>query len=188
MVEIWKERGMPLAHNKPSRFKKWVQEIGGILAANGIDGFLENFEEASSSYDLEASEVGRLFSLVPNKIMESSSLVNLCEEEGIFEDIFAMKRPETALSQRLKSYIGKKVPFPDDTFAVIELGPQNRSKKVLTFIARPTTLKDSESPGNPGTTSGPKQPHGEKKSDMGESPRFIRTSYVPSITTCFYLR
>lgn len=51
MIENWKDADMPLASNVKHPFTCWARTVGGILAANGVEGFLENYALRKVSQD-----------------------------------------------------------------------------------------------------------------------------------------
>jgi hypothetical protein len=56
LVRAWQEQGCPSKAGKNlTRFGRWEKVIGGILESNGIDGFLQNIEEARANLDPEAT-------------------------------------------------------------------------------------------------------------------------------------
>lgn len=52
LVRNWQQQGsQPKTGRCKSRFKSWEKVIGGILEANGIEEFLDNFEESRAALD-----------------------------------------------------------------------------------------------------------------------------------------
>ena len=59
MVTRWSQAGRPEG-TRSHRLHRWAKLIGGILEANGFDGFLTNYEEAAQSFNAELEELTAL--------------------------------------------------------------------------------------------------------------------------------
>lgn len=59
MVLYWNQRGRKPA-DRPHRLRKWAEQIGGILEANGLPEFLTNLQQAANDFNTELDEVGAL--------------------------------------------------------------------------------------------------------------------------------
>lgn len=61
MVQVWVDEGMPLARNVtlPS-YERYAEVIGGILASNGVDGFLANLAEFNEQTTGDSGEYPEL--------------------------------------------------------------------------------------------------------------------------------
>jgi hypothetical protein len=59
MVVRWSQAGRPEG-TRSHRLHRWAKLIGGILEANGFDGFLTNYEEAAQSFNAELEELTAL--------------------------------------------------------------------------------------------------------------------------------
>ena len=60
MIEKWKADGRPLDHEVKHPFSQWAKVIGGILKANGVDGFLENYGKRRVADDPIRESIGLL--------------------------------------------------------------------------------------------------------------------------------
>jgi len=133
MVERWKEGGKPIC-NKKFRFRRWAQEVGGILMANGFIEFLDNLETASALYDKYLHDLGLLFEDVLNKEITATALLELCEIKGLFEDIRGVKKAPIAMSHMLSRYIGRKIPLSNGDSFVLKDGRWDAHRKLKTYI------------------------------------------------------
>lgn len=59
MVVRWVQAGRPEG-TRSHRLHKWARAIGGILQANGFEGFLDNYEEAAQTFNVELEELSAL--------------------------------------------------------------------------------------------------------------------------------
>ncbi|MCZ7607005.1 MAG: hypothetical protein M5U25_13235 [Planctomycetota bacterium] len=57
MIVRWREQGAPLDTTVEHRELHWAQAIGGLLKANGINGFLENYLEAMANQNTDTREL-----------------------------------------------------------------------------------------------------------------------------------
>jgi hypothetical protein len=186
LIEVWKESGYPLC-DKNSRFKMWAKEIGGILAANGIAGFLDNYESAASTYDRTSHDLATMFEGYVGKPVTAAELVLACEDLRIFPDILGTKKAPTSLSHVIGKHIGKALQLPNrhDTI-IIRLGKpdrtgtktyiadvQEKAPLACTLLNSAGTNMDHGSQG-PGTLSngsnkGNKKPAGTAWTESGET-------------------
>ena len=60
MIHRWKIAGMPPDYSIRHPFSEWASTVGGILKANGIDGFLGNYAKRRVADDPLRSAIGRL--------------------------------------------------------------------------------------------------------------------------------
>ncbi len=111
LVETWKRKGCPLATVK-NRFKQWPAYMGGILEANGIKGFMDNFQGATTSYTEVARETGELFSESLNKWLKVADLVSIAKNQNCFREIMTKANPNVALGIALNKLVEAKTPLP----------------------------------------------------------------------------
>jgi hypothetical protein len=134
MVEVWKDKGSPVCEEK-FRFRRWSQEIGGILMANGFIEFLDNLETASALYDKYLHDLGVLFEDILNQDVTAMALLEICEIKGLFSDIRSVKKAPIAMSHMLSRYIGRKIPLTDGKSFILKDGRWDSHRKLKTYIA-----------------------------------------------------
>lgn len=76
MVIHWNQQGRPSGQQR-HRLAEWAAIIGGILASNGITGFLSNIEEASAEFN---SELDGLTALAEAAVRTHSAAVQVMGE------------------------------------------------------------------------------------------------------------
>jgi hypothetical protein len=59
LVVRWAQAGRPEGQ-RSHRLHRWARLIGGILAANGFAGFLDNYDEAAQSFNAELEDLTAL--------------------------------------------------------------------------------------------------------------------------------
>lgn len=57
MITHWRDQGAPRDQTVQHRELHWAQAIGGLLKANGIDGFLDNYKEALANQNTVTREL-----------------------------------------------------------------------------------------------------------------------------------
>jgi len=62
-VVRWNQQGRPEG-TRSHRCHHWAKIIGGILEANGFQGFLANYEEASQSFNSDMEDLASLLDAV----------------------------------------------------------------------------------------------------------------------------
>ena len=134
MVETWKDKGAPICEKK-FRFRRWAQDVGGILMANGFVEFLDNLETASALYDTYLHDIGMLFEDVLNQSVTASELIEICELKNIFDDIRETKKPVIAMAHLLSRYAGKKIPLSSGEFFRLREGRYDSHRGLKTYVA-----------------------------------------------------
>lgn len=67
MIERWKAAGQPLDSTAKHPFSVWARTIGGILKANGFDGFLANYHHRKTADDPLREAIGLLGAELPDQ-------------------------------------------------------------------------------------------------------------------------
>lgn len=66
MVKRWKDQGRPLDEDVRHPFTAWARTIGGILIANGFNGFLANYSLRATEDDPTRNALGLLGTYQPD--------------------------------------------------------------------------------------------------------------------------
>jgi hypothetical protein len=82
MVQAWDEAGRPLA-DVDHPFTDCTRTIGGILAANGIKGFLANYSMRRTADDPERKAIGLLGSARPDEWLRASAWASVAVNVGV---------------------------------------------------------------------------------------------------------
>jgi hypothetical protein len=147
MFEVWKEKGCPLASIQ-SRFTQWPATIGGILEANGIKGFMDNYKGATTTYTQVARETGDLFAENLNKWLKVSDLVSIAKNANCFKDIMAKANPNVALGIALTKLAEAKTPIPlhDGTTFILKRSESTDSedRKAIYFADAPQHMEKNK--------------------------------------------
>ncbi|NLG00068.1 MAG: hypothetical protein GX565_07945 [Lentisphaerae bacterium] len=94
MIENWKDQGCPLDSSVKHPMKAWAQMIGGILKANGFEGFLSNWALEKSAQDCLTEALGLLANSAQQPApgwMRVSEIVKIAVDEGIIADLIGRK-------------------------------------------------------------------------------------------------
>jgi hypothetical protein len=116
MVEAWKSADMPLAdHTHRFDERGWARIVGGILRNAGVQGFLDNMEDAAILYDRQRQQVGELVAYMatePERGWRVTELVDACHSLEILADDItdggrakSIKAQTTRLGLVLSQYI-----------------------------------------------------------------------------------
>jgi hypothetical protein len=124
MVERWRTAGSPVAE-AASRFNKkgWSPIVGGVLAANGFEGFLSNAREAAESLDDVRRDFVYLVAALadhPQGVWTPAELVDLAEHHKLFADEFrdlAARAKSTRIGLIAGRYVGERFPLGDERIA-----------------------------------------------------------------------
>lgn len=113
MIEVWKSQKKPLSKVR-HRFQKWASIVGGILEANGFEGFLEasGLEETTKDSDeLDFDEL--VMHLDPSEHYTTKQILDLAKHLGLFKELFELPSPkaqQTSFGRTLSRFNGKVLP------------------------------------------------------------------------------
>lgn len=115
MVELWKSKGMPRS-SVSHRFCDWAQIVGGILEANGYEGFLTNMNEIRLEKDPVRMAFTELLDLLHfGERYTAKRLLEIADTGGLFRDEISDGSPRSRaikLSNLARRYSNDK--FPSD--------------------------------------------------------------------------
>lgn len=144
MVEKWKASGMPRAATN-TRFNKraWGDIVGGILAANGRAGFLNNADEAAVQLDEDRKDFSELASILAVRtkpFWTPTELAELCNEHGLLKAKLGEGSPRsrsTKMGNLASQFINEPIPLPDsDTkIATFKLKPDRKGNTYMVGIS-----------------------------------------------------
>lgn len=110
MFEKWTEAGRKMSSTK-HRMQAWASLIGGVLEANGIEGFLKNFDEVAAQSDPHYESLQQLIStLSVGQKYRAKDLLNRAKTAHLFSAYFDGGRTGDAVSfgKLVGQYIGRK--------------------------------------------------------------------------------
>ena len=124
LVERWRAAGSPMAE-AASRFNKkgWGPIVGGVLAANGCEGFLANAQEAAEALDEVRRDFVYLVGVLadhPQGTWTAGELVDLAEHHKLFVEEFRDAAPRakaTRIGLLAGRFIDERFPLGDGRFA-----------------------------------------------------------------------
>jgi len=160
LVEYWTLQGRPRADVK-HRLTEWAGVVGGILNSAGLSGFLSNFNEINSAFNVELREVEALFEAAlrsthvdrlvhtadsnadadgGNLGLEANQLVELfCAANvlaGELDSGKTLKAKSTRIGQFLKKHVNRKIAFEHDSgngLAILRRRDGRANKKFYYF-------------------------------------------------------
>ena len=89
MVERWKAAGEKRVAVPLHRFAEWASVIGGILQANGIEGFLDNLALSYQALDVDMVNVAELGTYcMDERPRTAGELVSICDNYQVFQGLF----------------------------------------------------------------------------------------------------
>jgi len=101
MIQRWKKEGMPLDHSARHPFSEWASTIGGILKANGIEGFLGNYASRRVADDPLRAAIGRLGSqFVTGQWFRLDDLAREASKQGLSKTLIPKGDQETFESRK----------------------------------------------------------------------------------------
>lgn len=126
MIERWRQAGRPEA-DVPSRFNKrgWGRVIGGILAHNGVHGFLANADEAANEFDGARRDFAELIKVMDREVGERftpEQIAQLAIREKLLVDELGDKSHRsqvTKMGLQLKRYVAERFPLDAERSAVL---------------------------------------------------------------------
>ena len=87
IIRFWVTKGMPLGDKKLGHFEPWSYNIGGVLEAAGIPGFLTNLDDFYDSSDDESSEWGTLCTLwwesYKDRLIGTKDIYNIIQRNDV---------------------------------------------------------------------------------------------------------
>lgn len=113
LVEVWKSRGSPLS-SKKTRFglDNWSGVIGGILEANGIDGFLDNLEDSLKEFNPEENELAELAEDYVGVPMKPDAWLTIAITKKFLSSILTSstrRGKQTQMGRFMKANVGRRV-------------------------------------------------------------------------------
>jgi hypothetical protein len=128
MIEKWKAEGNPLDEKVSHPMKEWARTIGGILKANGFEGFLSNWSLERSVQDRTTEALGILAHAIQPVQEEQgekgwlriNQIADVALKEGVVEDLIGSKQGMNAAAIHRKLGIvlsgqkGNTVVFAND--------------------------------------------------------------------------
>jgi hypothetical protein len=126
MIERWRQAGRPEA-DVPSRFNKrgWGRIIGGILAHNGVHGFLANADEAANEFDGARRDFAELIKVMHREVgsrFTPEQIAQLAIREKLLVDELGDKSHRsqvTNMGLQLKRYVAERFPLDAERSAVL---------------------------------------------------------------------
>lgn len=115
MIERWKTAGRPLPRFN-YRFAPWASTVGGILQANGVEGFLENLTESAADLDPHYTELRELVEhAAGRRDQPAGALATLCIQHALLTDALGTASPHSRavhLANLLGRYVGETFTVP----------------------------------------------------------------------------
>lgn len=127
MIETWKQKGFP-ACNKDFRFRNWIKDVGGIAEANGYKSIIDNLESATSSYNNELQEIGKLFDGKLNQRLSARKWGELAKREGLFYEALEGKKAATVMSSILSGHVGKRIVLQSGEYFILRSSVDKHEK------------------------------------------------------------
>ncbi|MCB9935893.1 MAG: hypothetical protein H6840_09390 [Planctomycetes bacterium] len=115
MIAHWREQGAPLDPAIEHRELYWAQAIGGLLNANGISGFLDNYKEAMANQNSDTRELVTVLRAVAQNgdVFESMDIAATARGMRLLRNHFPPFQGDAAARSKvsflLRPYVG--VPF-----------------------------------------------------------------------------
>lgn len=107
MVEAWKAAGRPESPLRLPSFEPWSRLVGGILLANGVEGFLENLDLSCARGDAKWVDFFRAWSLrFGSQPVLAADLLPLAHEAGVADEGETAVQLGRKLSARAGSVFG----------------------------------------------------------------------------------
>jgi hypothetical protein len=133
LVEHWKSQGCPEYTDATlGSFGEWTRTVGGILQANGFDGFLSNEERLQSKAAQEQGEwkafVGMWRDEFGRSPVYSKQLRRLCTENSILLSVIGTKS-QMSQSVRLSNALKKQEGRIFDGYKITIASDSNRGTK-----------------------------------------------------------
>ena len=117
MIARWRDAGKPLDKAKYHPFSEWAQVIGGILKVNGVEGFLDNYNDRRVADDPIRNGIAVLGSHLLEKCLPISKVVDEATRLGLVDPLVPKNEHKTHESQ--KRGLGKVLSaHVDETFVV----------------------------------------------------------------------
>lgn len=95
MIQRWIEAGSPLDKEVKYPMIGWARTIGGILKANGFEGFLANYGSRKSHDDPIREAISILGGAKPGKALRPMAWANLAVEQGLAKILFSVNERDT---------------------------------------------------------------------------------------------
>ncbi len=128
MVVPWRAAGCPMAEIRPTRFGDWSQIVGSILAFNGIDGFVANWDESALMMSDDTDEIVKLVLAIHtmnrhNQWLEAREIVDMAGAFDLFPTIASRgpKGAAVAMSRHLGAFKDRVLPIDEGVSAVLRI-------------------------------------------------------------------
>jgi hypothetical protein len=87
MFAVWKAKGMPLAAVE-HRFQAWAEVVGGVLEANGYEGFLSHMDSEIDDQDADLCDFKQLAAMCQaDTPYTASALLTRGKGKSLFKDL-----------------------------------------------------------------------------------------------------
>ena len=148
MVQRWLDAGRPLADARGCRYREWAQVIGGMLHANGVEGFLVDHRTDAWSRSDQDTALDSLATHTPDRHLSAKAWVEVAQELNLWPEITESKARGAAsrkMSAKLEQHRGQVIRTSDESGRVVVYrlvaGSDGRAK-TFAFI----TESDSPTP------------------------------------------
>lgn len=128
MVVPWAAAGCPMVETRPTRFGEWSQIVGSILAFNGIDGFVANWDESALMMSDDTDEIVKLVLAIHtmsrhNQWLEAREIVDIAGAFDLFPTIVSRgpKGAAVAMSRHLGAFKDRVLPIDEGVTAVLRI-------------------------------------------------------------------
>ena len=95
MIERWLKAGSPLDESVKYPMTPWARTIGGILQANSVKGFLENYNTRKSADDPIRAAISILGAAMPGEALRPMDWAKLAVEQGLARTLFSVNERDT---------------------------------------------------------------------------------------------
>ena len=146
MFKRWDELGRPVWTGK-HRMQSWAEIIGGVLQANGLNGFLENTEAVAAQSDPYLESLTRLVAtLVRGKTYRATELLSRAKTGGLFSAYLRDTKggEPGSFGKILTQYIGRKITVGSE--ALLFHGRESKGSFEYSIHAEEKTGTGSPSP------------------------------------------
>ncbi len=157
MVEEWKQQDCPMADHS-FRFQDWARRIGGIVAASGIPGFLDNYRESRLEMDPVLRGLHVLAEHLPDTYKKAGEWLVVAKAKDVLQDTWAFANNDraatTSLGKLFRSYKGQVLDVKTEEGETRPVRLQDRSEKSGTawgFIITGPDGGGRDEPGEPAT-------------------------------------
>jgi hypothetical protein len=138
MWEVWKQKGMPRSKVK-HRMTEWAKVIGGVLEANGIDGFLGKQQQRPIEVSVQKTMAEEVLKLAAfDQVFTASELFRALEISA--PNLYVKFADASILGKLLTSAEGEVFNVGDSEYVLTKNESQNKSfYKILKCETSPIT-------------------------------------------------